>query len=80
MQSFKKYSTKKRASSPLVSTSISTQRKNNNQSSLVKKLPKNNFLTASNNLFSVTSCKRLSQCQTAMALRVVKKEDPLIKS
>jgi|JI10StandDraft_1071094.scaffolds.fasta_scaffold312732_1 hypothetical protein len=26
------------------------------------------------------SCKRLSQCQTSMAIRPLKKEDPLIKT
>lgn len=69
----KKLSTRKRGSTPLISTSISSQRKNNNQQQAIRKIHPNNFLTSNNSIFAIASSKRLSQCQTAMGIRTLKK-------
>ena len=71
----KKFSTRKRGYTPLISTSISTQRKNNNQSNTLRKVTANNFMTNTVNLMSLTGTKRLSQCHTVLAMRPIKRED-----
>ena len=76
----KKFSTRKRGSTPLISTSISVQRKNNNQAPTIRKMHTNNFMTSNSNAFNIISGKRLSQCQTAMGIRNVKRDDPVQKT
>jgi len=80
VKAVKKLSTRKRGSTPLISTSISVQRKNNNQPPTIRKLHTNNFMTSNNNIFNIINGKRLSQCQTAMGIRHVKRDDPVQKT
>lgn len=40
----------------------------------------NNFMTATTNIMSLTSAKRLSQCQTAIPMRHIRREDNVEKT
>lgn len=70
----KRIMSSKRGSTPLMSTTNSTKNKSK-QSITNRKIQTNNFTSPNSNLFSIASCRRLSECKTVMGLRTFKKEN-----